>query len=406
MNDQLSLSHRGARHPFRLGGTGRPYILTAAAVLAAVLAGGCTQGQAAPGGGGGATAKAPAASAPPEEIPSSPGKPAVPAEGVGLAVPPGKPRTLVSGLSVPWSIAFLPGGDALVTERDSARLLRVTKAGRVTTVGKIEGVSASGEGGLLGVAVSPKFNQDRYIFVYFTTETENRIVRYRYDGVLKDSTKILDGIPASGNHNGGRIAFGPDGYLYAATGDAGDDPLSQALGSLGGKILRMTVDGTPAPGNPMENVIWSYGHRNVQGLAWDDQGRMYATEFGQNTYDEINRIEKGRNYGWPAVEGTGGRDEYADPLITWTVAESSPSGMAFAGGSLWAAGLRGARLWQVPVGEDGKLGVPVARFKGVFGRLRAAETAPDGSLWVTTSNKDGRGSPHKGDDRILVIPMR
>jgi glucose/arabinose dehydrogenase len=168
----------------------------------------------------------------------------------------------------------------------------------------------------------------------------------------------------------------------------------------------MTVDGAPAPGNPYDNVIWSYGHRNVQGMAWDDQGRMFATEFGQNTYDEVNRIEKGRNYGWPAVEGTGGQDEYADPLITWTTAEASPSGMAYAGGSLWAAGLRGRRLWQIPVGADGRTGVPVARFEGDYGRLRAAETAPDGSLWITTSNLDGRGSPKQGDDRILIVPMR
>ncbi|MEO3808511.1 PQQ-dependent sugar dehydrogenase [Sphaerisporangium sp. B11E5] len=401
MNTQMSHPPRGDRRPSGVARRRRPRALAVAAVLTAALAAACAQDQPPGGGGaGGATASGPAT-----EIPSPVGEPAEPAEGLGHAVPPGKPRTLVTGLSVPWAIAFLPGGDALVTERDSARVLRVSRTGKVTTVGTVADVSSRGEGGLLGIAVSPKFTQDQYVFVYFTTETENRIVRYRYDGGLKDPKTILDGIPAAGIHNGGRLAFGPDGYLYAATGDAGDNPLAQALGSLGGKILRMTVDGAPAPGNPYQNVIWSYGHRNVQGMAWDDQGRMFATEFGQQTYDEINRVEKGRNYGWPAVEGTGGRGKYVDPLITWTVEESSPSGMAYAGTSLWAAGLRGARLWQVPVGEDGRLGVPVARFKGVFGRLRAAERAPDGSLWVTTSNKDGRGSPLRGDDRILVIPV-
>ncbi|GAA1266772.1 PQQ-dependent sugar dehydrogenase [Sphaerisporangium rubeum] len=354
-------------------------------VLTISLAAGCTRGEAVPEGGATSATGAPSQ------------------DGTAVAKP-GEPRTLVKGLSVPWAIAFLPDGDALVTERDSARLLRVTPEGAVSTVGTIDGVSPSGEGGLLGVAVSPEFPKDHYVFVYFTAVNENRIVRYRYDKTLKDPKTILDGIPAAGNHNGGRLEFGPDGYLYAATGDAGDRSLAQALGSLGGKILRMTVDGATPPESPFQNVIWSYGHRNVQGMAWDDQGRMFATEFGQNTYDEINRIERGGNYGWPTVEGAGGRDEFTDPLVTWSTADASPSGLAYAGGSLWAAGLRGTRLWQIPVGEDGGLGTPVARFDGDYGRLRAAERAPDGSLWVTTSNKDGRGSPDGDDDRILVIP--
>jgi glucose/arabinose dehydrogenase len=271
-------------------------------------------------------------------------------------------------------------------------------------VGVVDGVSASGEGGLLGVAVSPKFTQDHYIFVYFTAATENRIVRYRYDNGLTDPVTILSGIPKGSIHNGGRLAFGPDGYLYASTGETGDRGLAQATGTLGGKILRMTVDGKAAPGNPFQNVIWTYGHRNVQGMAWDPAGRMYASEFGQNTYDEINMIKKGKNYGWPQVEGFGGGDEYVDPLLTWTTDEASPSGMAYADGSLWVAALRGTRLWQVPLSADGRVGKPIARFEGRFGRLRAVAVSPDGSLYVSTSNKDGRGSPKTGDDRILVIP--
>ncbi|GIH70643.1 oxidoreductase [Sphaerimonospora thailandensis] len=315
------------------------------------------------------------------------------------------PRTLVRGLSVPWAIAFLPGGDALVTERDSARLFRVTPQGRRRQIDVIEGVSPSGEGGLLGVAVSPAYSTDRYIFLYFTADDDNRIVRYRYgDRGLSDPVAIVTGIPKGGIHNGGRLAFGPDGCLYASTGETGDEGQAQDRDSLAGKILRMTLDGRPAPGNPFGSLVWTYGHRNVQGLAWDGDGRMYATEFGQNTYDEINLIEKGRDYGWPDVEGVGGKPGFTDPLLTWSTDEASPSGLAYAEGSLWAAALRGRRLWRVPLDGSGRPGRPVALYSGEYGRLRAVATAPDGTLWVSTSNRDGRGDPRDGDDRILVIP--
>jgi glucose/arabinose dehydrogenase len=294
-----------------------------------------------------------------------------------------------------------------VTERDTARLLRVSPQGRVTPIGKVPGVEPAGEGGLMGVAVSPAFAQDRMVYLYFTAADDNRVVRFRYDdgGGVGDVQPIVTGIPKGSNHNGGRIAFGPDKMLYIATGEVYRTELAQDRNSLGGKILRVTPDGRPAPGNPFDNRVWTWGHRNVQGLAWDDKGRMFATEFGQNTYDEINRIEKGKNYGWPEVEGVGGKSDYTDPLLTWSTSEASPSGLAYAGGSLWAAGLRGRRLWQVPVDSDGEVGRPVARFEGRYGRLRAVVRAPDGALWVTTSNKDGRGDPESGDDRILVVPL-
>ncbi|GAA4571306.1 PQQ-dependent sugar dehydrogenase [Planotetraspora kaengkrachanensis] len=327
-----------------------------------------------------------------------------PLEGSAQARPSGSPRTLVTDLAVPWAIAFLPGGDALVTERDSAKLVRVTPQGQVSDVGVIEGVSPAGEGGLLGVAVSPSFATDHYVFVYFSANGDNRVVRYRYDGGLSDPVPLVTGIPKGSIHNGGRLAFGPDGYLYASTGETGERGLSQDRNSLAGKILRMTLDGKPAPGNPFGTLIWSYGHRNVQGLAWDSGGRMYATEFGQNTYDEINLIEKGHNYGWPDVEGMGGGGKYTDPLLTWSTDEASPSGLAYADGSLWAAALRGQRLWRIPLNGEGRVGRPEALYAGEYGRLRAVVTAPDGSLWVGTSNKDGRGAPRQGDDRILVVP--
>ena len=320
---------------------------------------------------------------------------------------PGTPRDLVTGLAVPWAIAFLPGGDALVTERDTARLLRVTRAGKASVVGKVPGVSPAGEGGLLGVAVSPSYARDHWIFLYYSAAAENRIVRFRYDGSGIDGERILvTGIPRGPIHNGGRLAFGPDHLLYASTGETGHGDLAQDRSSLGGKILRMTLDGRPAPGNPYGTLVWTYGHRNVQGLAWDAQGHMFASEFGQDRFDEINRIEKGHDYGWPVVEGFGGdRKRYTPPLLTWTTDEASPSGLAYAGGSLWAGALGGRRLWQVPVAAGGKVGKPQAHFTGRYGRLRAVATAPDGSLWVSTSNRDGRGDPRPGDDRILVIPV-
>jgi glucose/arabinose dehydrogenase len=343
-----------------------------------------------------------ACSAAPAEIgaPRTPAPPASAPPSVSTA-----PRTLVEDLEVPWAIAFLPGRDALVTERDTARLLRVTPSGKVTEVGTIDGAIQSGEGGLLGVAVSPKDLSQ--IFVYFTSDSGNRIVRYHYDGRLSDPKVLVEGIPSGGIHNGGRLAFGPDGYLYASTGETGQRGLAQDRDSLGGKILRMTTDGAPAPGNPFGTLVYSYGHRNVQGMAWDPQGRMYATEFGQNTYDELNRIEPGKNYGWPEVEGAGGSDNgFTDPLVTWSTDEASPSGLAYANGSLWAAALRGERLWRIPLNDDGTAGRPISLYEGKYGRLRAVATAPDGTLWVTTSNRDGRGSPRRGDDRILVIDPR
>ncbi|MEU5877956.1 PQQ-dependent sugar dehydrogenase [Spirillospora sp. NPDC047279] len=338
-------------------------------------------------------------------------------EGTGTTPPPatatptatstglGQPRDVTTGLAVPWGIAFLPGGDALVTERNSARVLRVTKDGRATSIGTVPGVSAEGEGGLMGVAVSPAFATDRLVYLHFTADDDNRVVRFRYDDKVGRLEPLITGIPKGSNHNGGRIAFGPDGYLYVATGEVYETHLAQDKDSLGGKILRVTPEGRPAPGNPFGNRVWTYGHRNVQGLAWDEQGRMYATEFGQDTYDEINRIEKGKNYGWPEVEGVGGKPQYTDPLLTWSTDESSPSGLAYAKGSLWAAGLRGARLWQVPLTADGKAARPTAHFTDRYGRLRTTALAPDGTLWFSTSNKDGRGDPNPGDDRILTVPL-
>lgn len=321
----------------------------------------------------------------------------------GIGAGFGPPGIVASGLEAPWGLAFLPGGDALVSERDSGRVLRVAPGADPRDVGTVPGVDAGGEGGLLGLAVSPRFERDQLVYAYLTAQADNRIVRFRLGGGQVEV--LLDGIPKAGIHNGGRIAFGPDGMLYAGTGDAAERGNAQDPGSLGGKILRLRPDGgipadNPDPGSP----VWTLGHRNVQGLAWDGQGRMFATEFGQNRFDEINRIEKGGNYGWPEVEGTGGGERFRDPLVTWPTSQASPSGAAIAGDTLYVAALRGQRLWRVPLDGDGGTGEPAAVLAGSYGRLRHAAVAADGALWVLTSNRDGRGDPAADDDRVLRFP--
>ncbi|WP_017599255.1 PQQ-dependent sugar dehydrogenase [Nocardiopsis lucentensis] len=315
---------------------------------------------------------------------------------------------VASGLDIPWGLAFLPSGDALVAERHTGRILRVSPGGaepeevyEVPGVAGPEGAESGWEGGLMGLALSPDHAEDGYVHAYLTTEDDNRVVRFRLDG--KDPEVVFDGIAKNRYHDGGRIAFGPDGMLYVATGDAGRPALAQDPDSPNGKILRLTPEGDPAPGNPDPgSPVHSLGHRNVQGLAWDDEGRMFATEFGQDAFDEVNLIEPGHNYGWPKVEGTGGTDggRFTNPLITWTPDEASPSGAAVVGDTLYVAALRGERLWAVPL-EDGALGEPSPRLEGRFGRLRTVGEAPDGTLWITTSNTDGRGNVREGDDRII-----
>lgn len=313
--------------------------------------------------------------------------------------------TVASDLDVPWATAFLPDGSALLTLRDEARLLQVRDGQDPVDLGRVGGVEPGGEGGLLGVAVSPTFASDRSVFLYTTAEEDNRVVRVTFeDGKPSQQRAVLTGIPKAGNHNGGRLKFGPDGFLYVTTGDAGQTDRSQDRDSLGGKILRITKDGKPAPGNPFRgSPVWSYGHRNVQGIAWAPDGTMYASEFGQNTWDELNRIEPGKNYGWPVVEGKERRDGFVEPLVQWATSDASPSGIAYADGAIWMAALRGESLWRIPVSGSGA-GTPERLLQGEYGRMRDAVLAPDGRLWVL-SNNTSRGGGAEDDDKLLAIPF-
>ncbi|MET9910715.1 PQQ-dependent sugar dehydrogenase [Streptomyces sp. NPDC006476] len=324
-------------------------------------------------------------------------------------------RTVATGLNSPWGLAPLPGdGGLLVASRDQGTITRVDeKTGEKTDLGKVSGVSAAGEGGLLGIALSPDYASDHMIYAYFTSASDNRVVRVLYDPKkpageqLGAPDTIFKGIPKGYIHNGGRIAFGPDGMLYAGTGESGNRGLAQDKKSLGGKILRLTPEGDPAPGNPFpDSPVYTYGHRNVQGLAWDPEQRLFAAEFGQDTWDELNAIKPGDNYGWPEAEGKSSDAKFHNPIAQWHTDEASPSGIAYAQGSIWMAGLRGQRLWRIPLDGTKASADPQPFLEGEYGRLRTVAAAGGDKLWLTTSNTDGRGHPKSGDDRILELQVK
>ncbi|HJV32777.1 MAG TPA: PQQ-dependent sugar dehydrogenase [Patescibacteria group bacterium] len=322
-------------------------------------------------------------------------------------------KTVATGLEVPWDIAFLPDGDLLVTERPG-RLKRIAPDGAVTEIKGVDDVREGGEGGLLGVAVHPRFATTGWIYLYRTVTSggaaKNRVDRYRLDGdALVERSTIIQNIPGAVYHDGGELVFGGDDKLYVTTGDATQGVLAQDPKSLAGKILRLNDDGTIPSDNPFGNAVWSYGHRNPQGLAWDAQGRLWATEHGrsgvQSGYDELNLIEPGKNYGWPDIEGDEAGVGMRTPVVNSGATDTwAPAGMAFYNGSLIFGGLRGEALYQARIGTS-----PVAvisHFEREYGRIRAVVMGPDRMLYFTTSNRDGRGLPKTGDDKIVRVNPR
>ena len=375
--------------------TGR--LLTGAALALAVLATACSSGSGAEDSSGREDTAASASEAEADgtdsaQSSSSPGH--------------DDPEVIASGLEAPWSVVFV-GDTPLVSERDSGRLLEISSDGDAREVARLDEVEATGEAGLHGLAV-----RDDELYDFYAAGDENRIERFDLLGEagslsLGEPETVLDGLPTGSFHNGGRLAFGPDGMLYATLGDTGDRDSAQDRQALSGKILRMSPDGEVPEDNPFDDsLVFSMGHRNPQGIAWDEQGTMYASEFGQDTWDELNVIEAGGNYGWPEVEGIateggageGGSDDFTDPVQQWPPSEASPSGMAVTDQSILIAGLRGQRLHEVAFDD---LSTSTQLWAGEHGRLRDVARAPDGSLVVATNNTDGRGEPGPDDDRLL-----
>jgi glucose/arabinose dehydrogenase len=314
---------------------------------------------------------------------------------------------------LPWGLANLPNGRVLTSQRDAHTIIRTNpKTGGTATVGKVPNVeSTDGEGGLLGIAVDPAFEDNGLIYIMHTSPTDNRVVRMKIvDGKLDTTSSkvLLSGIDRNKFHNGGRIASSPRGMLYIATGDGQDGTKAQDKDSLNGKILRMKPDGSVPTSNPYGNYVWSYGHRNPQGLAFDSKGRLWEQEFGNSIMDEVNLIKKGGNYGWEDCEGTEGdcdKDGFIAPKRTYPTSEGSCSGIEIVKDTLYTACLRGQRLMASKI-DGTKLGEPEFFFNGTFGRLRTVQKTPGGNLWLTTSNNGDKDSvPNNTDGRLYKVEL-
>jgi glucose/arabinose dehydrogenase len=406
----------------------------------------------------GASQPAPVANPTPSPSP----KPTV--QQASYVIPFGKAETLVTGLNAPWELLFLPDGQALVDERDTGTILQIGRDLKVTHVAFTRTTPPCEkfcEGGTLGMTYAADREDGKLsLFVFLTTDKDNRILKYDLDKVgenwqLSNKRVFLQGIERSGKsttHNGGRLAIGPDGKLWASLGDAGMlEATSQNWKALAGSVLRINLDGTVPSDNPRpDSYVWAKGLRDTQGMAWDNYGNMWTTEFGQDTWDELNLMQKGKNYGWPIAEGRyryirtdlpagqpSSNDQgtaekpapqpqvtefpstkslvtnpkYTAPIFTWHPVDAACSGITFVEGSLISACLRGGKLWVMPVLGDKHLGEPIPFFTGKFGRIRKATVAPDGSLWLITSNRDGRGGWSKGgesgkDDRVIRVQLK
>ncbi|HEX7733910.1 MAG TPA: PQQ-dependent sugar dehydrogenase [Ktedonobacteraceae bacterium] len=322
---------------------------------------------------------------------------------------PSSITTLSTGWSVPWGMSWLPDGSMLVTERDTFNLYHESATGGTRTlIGKIPNVvTTGGEGGLLGIAVDPNWSTNHFIYIDHTASEGNRIVRMVYNGkTISSYTILVKGIAKNKYHNGGRLAFGPDGYLYATTGDAENGANAQNKSSLNGKILRMKTDGTPAPGNPFGTLIYSYGHRNPQGLAWDSSGNLWEAEFGNSAWDELNLIKPGLNYGWPTCEGNCTVSGMTNPKAKWPVNQASPSAIAIVNNVVYMAALRGQRLWRIPLNGT-SAGTPQAYYVNQYGRLRTVMAVPGkNQLWLSTTNCDLNGNQPPGSDKVFLVTIK
>lgn len=328
------------------------------------------------------------------------------------ALVPGEVTEIATGLEMPWGLAFLPDGSALVSSRLFGEINHLpASGGEASLVGTVPDVAGSSEGGLLGLATSPRFESDRTIFAYVSSVPTNRVVALRIGEDFRSVTQervVLEGIETADRHHGGRLRFGPDGNLWIGTGDAFLPENAADDTSLNGKILRVRPDGSIPDDNPFDTAVFSTGHRNVQGIAFGADGTAYASELGHRTWDEVNVLRAGADYGWPETEGTAG-DTGEPPIFTIHPDDASPSGIAYAGGSLWMGALGGQRLWQLPVDGPRAAGDPIAHYTGEYGRIRTVEVAHDGALWIVTSNTDGATwggtDPRPDDDRILRVEL-
>ncbi len=317
-------------------------------------------------------------------------------------------------LNVPWDIAFLPDSSLLVTERAGVLLHLNPITGASTSI--VVSTEMPGEGGLLGVVLHPNFARNNYLYLYMSTpssesknETQNKIVRYTFSNdALTEDMVIISGIPGAAYHDGGRIEFGPDGKLYVTTGDATRSATAQDNASLEGKILRLNDDGSVPADNPYGNAVWSSGHRNPQGLAWDISGRLWSTEHGpsgehnQCCHDELNLITKGANYGWPTIIGSATKTGLVSPIQhsgsdTW-----APASLLYYDGSLYFGALKGNGLYEAKL-ENDTVSSLTLHLENEFGRIRTVRLGPDDMFYITTSNTDGRGTPLPNDDRIVRI---
>ena len=309
---------------------------------------------------------------------------------------------LAQNLETPWAIDFLPDGEMIFTERGG----KVSIFNNSTTkiVGTIN-VTQMGESGLLGIAVDPEFDKNKFVYIYYTSQNGNRISRFTLNGTLQNETVLIDRIPNAQFHNGGRLKFGPDGKLYATTGDTTNSQSAQDINSLGGKILRINKDGTVPSDNPFGNYVYSYGHRDPQGITWNPLTKeMYESEHGATKNDEINIITKGGNYGWPIYQGDKSAPGYIKPIAVYTDFTLAPSGIAYYNDILYVAGLRGSQLRKITLSADGN---SVTGQKALFtdlGRIREV-VEHNGYIYISTSNRDGRGIPQSGDDKIIRIKI-